>query len=132
VGQPVSRRDQTPLEPTWFLRRRGYAVFMARELTSLFVGGYLVFLLVWLARLGGGPEAFAAMMQATRHPTSVIPHTIVLAAAIYHSITWFNLSPKVSPVFVGEHRAPDALVAVAMGYGPWAAISGLVLWGLMR
>ena len=128
----MSRRYQTPLEPTWFLGRRGYAFFMARELTSLFVGGYLVFLLVWLASLAGGRETFAAMVQTTRHPASAILHAIVLTAAIFHSVTWFNLSPKVSPVFVGENRAPDALVAIAMGYGPWAAVSGLVLWGLMR
>ena len=33
----MSRRYQTPLEATWFLHRRGYALFMAREATSLFV-----------------------------------------------------------------------------------------------
>ena len=128
----MKRRYGTPLPPTWFMQRPGFRRFMAREVTSVFVGGYVVFLLFWLARLGQGPEAFTAMVQTTRHPNSMVLHTVVVAAAAYHSITWFNLTPQITPLFIGEDRLPDAIAAIVMGYAPWVGVSGVVLWGLLR
>ncbi|MFB3137795.1 MAG: hypothetical protein ACE10B_01065, partial [Phycisphaerales bacterium] len=52
----------------WFVRKAGYRRFMARELTSVFVGGYVVFLLVWLHQLGQGPQQYYALMESMRHP----------------------------------------------------------------
>jgi len=121
-----------PMPGTWYLHTWAYRLFMIREVTSVFIAAYLVFLLVWLYRLGQGPEQFEAMLRATRSPLSVVLHVLALAAALYHSCTWFNLTPKVMPVRVGEERLPDLLVAVAMGYFPWIVLSGLLVWGALR
>ena len=117
---------------TWFLKTGPYRRFMIRELTSFFIAGYLVFLLIWLHRLAQGPERFEAMLQATRSPLSIVFHLIVLAAALYHSITWFNLTPQAMPVRMGEDRLSPAAVAIAMGYLPWLVLSGLIIWGVLR
>ncbi len=128
----MSRRYRTPLSWHWFLERPGYLAFMAREATSIAIAGYLVYLLVWLDRLGRGPEAYQELLQATRTPMAIVLQGLVFAAALYHSITWFNLTPKIMPMYVGEDRVPDAWAAVLMGYLPWLAVTALVLWMVVR
>ena len=122
-----------PSMPTgWYLRKQPYRVFMLRELTSVFIAGYLVFLIVLLVRLGQGYEQYAAMMESLRSPLAVIAHGLALAAAVFHSITWFNLTPQVMPMRVGEERVPDAVAAIGAGYLPWLVVSAVILWGVMR
>ena len=72
------------------------------------------------------------MLVSMRSPVSVVFHGIVLSAALYHSITWFNLTPKVMPVRIGEDRVPGPLVAIGMGYLPWVVLSAVLLWGVLR
>jgi fumarate reductase subunit C len=120
------------ISPTWYLSNWPYRWFMVREMTSVFIGAYLVFLVVWLFRLAAGAQSFEQMLVAMRSPLSIVFHAIVLAAALYHSITWFNLTPKVMPVHIGEERLPAPLVAIGMGYLPWAVLSALVVWGVLR
>lgn len=128
----MKQRYQTPMSPTWFLQRSGFRKFMLREVTAVFVAGYVIFLIYCLHRLGQGAEGWAAMIETLRSPLSIVLHLIVLAAALYHSITWFNLTPKIMPMYLGEDRVPDVIAAVAMGYMPWVVISAILLWGLMR
>ena len=55
---------------------------------------------------------------------------LAMAAALFHSITWFNLTPKAMPVFRGENRLADPLVAFGMGYLPWIVVTVLIVWGV--
>ncbi len=121
-----------PFPRDWFERKGAYRRFMVREMTSVFIGGYIVFLLVWLDRMGQGPEQYQALAEAMRHPLAVALHMLALAAAMYHSITWFNLTPAVMPLRIGEDRLPNVVVAITMGYLPWMAVSGAILWGVLR
>ena len=121
-----------PMPKTWFMQNTRYRLFMIRELTSVFISGYLVFLLVWLHRVSQGPQPFEAMVQATRSPLAIVLHLLAFAAALYHSVTWFNLTPQVMPVRIGEDCVPRPIVAVAMGYLPWLVLSGLIIWGVLR
>ena len=105
---------------------------MARELTAVFVLGYVIYLLLWLRQFGLGPEAYAAAIESGRSPLIIVMHVIALLGAMYHSITWFNLTPKIMPMYVGEDRLPDAMAAIMMGYLPWAGVTGIVMWGLLR
>ncbi|MHC4448129.1 MAG: succinate dehydrogenase/fumarate reductase transmembrane subunit [Planctomycetota bacterium] len=124
-------RYRTPLPWYWFTRKRGYWKFMLREATSVFIAGYLVWLLVWLARLGSGPEAYPAMMESATSPAGTLLHLLAIAAAVYHSVTWFNLTPRIMPMYVKEDRVPDVWAAVAMGYLPWGLVTLVMLWGLL-
>ncbi len=125
---PYIRRMST----TWYLKTAPYRRFMVREVTSFFMAGYLVFLLVVLARLDNGPEAYGALLATLRSPLSVIGHGLVLLAALYHAITWFNLTPKAVVVRIGEERLAGTVVAIAAGYGPWIVVSAIILWGVLR
>ena len=128
----MKERYQTPLSSTWFMERPGYRRFMAREATAIAIAAYLVYLLVWLHRLGEGPAAFSALLEAARHPVSVVLHGLVFGAVLFHSITWFNLTPKIMPLYVAEERVPDVWAAAIMGYLPWALVTAVVMWGVLR
>ena len=125
----MKHRYQTPLPSTWFTQRPGYRRFMAREATAILVAGYLVLLLVWLARFGDGAEAYVALIEWCRSPVSVVLHVVFLIGALYHSTTWFNLTPKIMPLYVAEEKVPDFWAAIMMGYGPWLTVSAIVVWG---
>ena len=124
----MRERYQTPLPWSWFTQRRSYRLFMAREATSVFLAGYLVYLIVWIYRIGQGPEGLAVAIDSARHPLTVAMHILALVAALYHSITWFNLTPKIMPMYIGEDRVPDFWAAVLMGYLPWTFVTFIILW----
>ena len=122
-----------PYPKDWFLRTGAYRLFMLRELTSVCIAGYLVFMLWWLYQLGkGDTESFRSLLSIAEHPVSIGLHTIALIAAAWHSITWFNLTPLVMPMRIGEDRVPNVVIAIAMGYGPWLVVSGFVLWATLH
>ena len=56
---------------------------------------------------------------------------MALAFAIYHSVTWFNLTGVVQVVRLGERQVPPRLVT-AGNFGLWAIVSGVLLWFFLR
>ncbi len=128
----MSQRYQTPMGALWFLSRAGYRRFMAREMTAFALAVLLVYLLYWLRAIGDGYTAYVRMVELTRNPLSVTVLGLVFGAVLYHSITWFNLTPKIMPMYVAEEKVPDLWAAIIMGYLPCAAVSAVVLWGVMR
>ena len=131
--KPVSKpRYQTPMGPLWFLRRAGFRRFMAREMTAFALAAFLVYLLYWLRAIGDGYTAFVQMVELTRNPVVVTVLGLIVGAALYHSITWFNLTPKIMPMYVAEEKVPDAWAAIIMGYLPCSAVTAVVLWSVMR
>ena len=58
-------------------------------------------------------------------------HVLAFVAALYHSITWFNLTPKIMPLYIGEDRVPDFWAAILMGYLPWTLITFIILWRIV-
>ncbi len=107
-----------PMPANWWMMKKTYALFIIRELTCVFVGGYALFLLVLVARREE-PEAFVAWVNS---PLLIILQIIALPMVLYHSITWFNLTPTVMVVWRGEERVSPLLIAGA-NYVAWAIIS---------
>lgn len=116
----------------WFFERPGYVRFMVREFTGFFVGGYLVVLLVTLSKLGGGEAAFAEWLGSVSGPWWMIGHVVALAAAVWHSVTWFAVVPQAMPIYLGEDRVPAPIAAVFMGYGPWLTVTAVIVWWVLR
>ena len=115
---------------TWFFDHPRYMRYMARELTCLFIGAYTMLLVVGLARLAQGREAYEAFLTALQAPGSIVFHGLALVFAVYHSATWFNLTPKALPVQIGEDFLPDWVIA-GLHYAAWIAVSvaALILAG---
>ncbi|HEX5091659.1 MAG TPA: fumarate reductase subunit C [Burkholderiales bacterium] len=124
----MSRRPYVREESwRWVLRHPRYLRYMAREFSCLFIGAWTFLLIVGLKRLAEGPQAWEAFLAALRSPLSVTFHVVALAFAVYHSITWFNLTPKALPLQLGESFVPDRLVSGAHFLG-WGVLSAAVLW----
>jgi fumarate reductase subunit C len=61
---------------------------------------YAAILLAGLVCLWRGPEAFEAYRHFLASPWSLLMHLLVLAAAIWHVWTWFQILPKTLPKLV--------------------------------
>ena len=112
---------------TWWLRKKTYFLFMLRELTCIFVGGYALFLLVLISR-AQDPSAFRYILT---HPLAVVFQVVAIPMVLYHSITWFNLTPKAVVVWWGEERVSPLLIA-GSNYAVWLVVSALVAWFALR
>lgn len=105
----------------WFTRRPRYVRYMAREFSCFFVAAYGVLMVVGLQRLAAGPAAWQDFLDALRSPASIAFHVVALAFSLYHSMTWFNLTPKAIPL---------PFVAAAH-YAGWVLLSSLILAGAL-
>ena len=114
-----------PVSNTWWLKRKPYILFMIRELTSVFVAGYCIFLLVLVYKLTQGAEAYDNLMAILKSPSSVALHLVTLSFVLYHTITWFNLTPKILVLYKGEERISQGLVAGTF-YAGWVVVSIIV------
>jgi fumarate reductase subunit C len=115
-----------PIPATWWLHNRHVLLFMIRELTSLFVAGYAIFLLILLYRFRSGAEAFHQFYEGLRTPGSAMLHIVALVFVVYHSITSFNAAPQIMVVRRGEDAVSPFVIAGA-NYLMWLILSGLVL-----
>lgn len=115
-----------PIPATWWLQKKSYTLFMIRDVTSVFIAGYCVFLMVLMLRAYQSPNAFYDFFDALKSPLSVILHLIALAFAVYHSVTFFGLTPRVVVVFRGEEKLPESLI-VGAHYAAWVVVSLIVL-----
>jgi fumarate reductase subunit C len=115
-----------PITSEWIFRHPRYVRYMVREFSCLFIGGWTV-LMVWgLRQLSEGPVAWAAFLELLRSPASIVFQLLTLAFAAYHSVTWFNLTPKALPVQLGEEFVPGWVIAGAHFAG-WAVLSFIIL-----
>lgn len=112
---------------SWFFRQPRYLRYMAREVTCLFIGAYAVLLVVGLRRLAEGREAYEGFLQALTGPASLIFHLVVLVFALYHTTSWFNVTPKAMPVQVGEDFLPGGII-VGAHYAVWLVVSAALLF----
>lgn len=110
----------------WFLRQPRYMRYMAREVTCIFIGAYAVVLLVALQRLAEGRQAYEAFLQALASPVSMVFHLVVLVFALYHTTSWFNVTPKAMPIQAGEDFLPGAII-VGAHYAAWLVVSVALL-----
>lgn len=116
---------------TWWLQRRSYFYFMMRELTALFIAAFCVELLVFVYRIKQGPMSYMDFLDQLKHPAAIGFHFIAFLFAAYHSITWFNLTPKAIVVRTGEDKVPDAML-ILPNYVAWVVLSAGLVWVVFR
>lgn len=123
----MSRRPYVrKVERSWWLHHPRYVAYMIRELTSLFVGLYCALLVVGLVRLAQGQAAWDGFLAALSSPLSVAFQLVCLAFAVYHSVTWFLLTPKAMPLMIKDEPVPGTVI-VGAHYATWAVVSIVVL-----
>ena len=97
----------------WWRRNPFFLHYMAREATAVFVVIYAAILLVTLARLAQGEDSFERWIAMLRSPASIVVHSVLLAAFLYHTWTWFRIMPKTMPpvVVAGRRLGANAITA---------------------
>ena len=115
----------------WWLHRWRHLKFMLRELSSVAVGYFIVITLLQIRALAQGPESYAAFQDWLQAPVLIVLNMISFLFVVFHTITWFSVTPRAIALRVGGKRLPD-LALIAPNYVAWAVISGLVAWFILR
>jgi fumarate reductase subunit C len=128
MAEKMSRKPYLrEISSEWIFRHPRYVRYMVREFSCLFIGGWTLMMVWGLKQLAEGPAAWAAFLECLKSPASIAFHVVTLGFALYHSVTWFNLTPKALPLQVGEEFVPDGVIAGAH-FGAWAALSLGILY----
>src|SRR5262249_38899933 len=107
-------------------KKPAYTKFMIRDITSVFIAAYCLFLMCVMERANASPEEFKHFYATWTSPTSFILHLVVLAFAVYHIVTFFNLTPQVLVVFRGEENVPGTAIAGGH-FALWAIVSLIII-----
>jgi fumarate reductase subunit C len=112
------------------MQRASYLVFILRELSSVFVAWFVVYLLVLVRALSQGESSYRQFLDWSGSPFILLLNLVSLFFVVFHAVTWFNLAPKAMVVHVGRTRVPGSLIT-ASNYFAWAVASALVAWLLL-
>lgn len=127
MAEEVSRKPYVrEMTYRWIFRHPRYVRYMAREFSCIFIGAWTLMMVWGLRELAEGRPSWDAFLEMLRSPWSIAFHALVLGFSLYHTFTWFNLTPKALPVQVGEAFVPDAVIAGAH-YAAWAILSLVLL-----
>lgn len=91
-------------QPRHWWAHSPYRAYTIRELTGGALAIYAAILLAGLVCLARGPAAFEAYRQFLASPLSLSIHLLLLAAAVWHVWTWFQILPKTMPKLVWRGR----------------------------
>jgi fumarate reductase subunit C len=112
----------------WWVRRRSYLAFVLRELSSVFVAWFVVFLLLAVHAVAQGPGGYRRFLDWSASPWVLGANVVALAFVVLHAGTWlFTLSPHAMVVRLAGRRLSPA----AIGAGNLVAlvlVSALVVW----
>ena len=111
----------------WWLRKRSYFVFVMRELSSIFVAWWVVYLLVLVSAVSRGPKSYQAFQDFAGNPVVVVVNAVALGFVVLHAVTWFSLTPKAMVVRLRGRQLPGWLI-IAGQYVGLAVVSAFVLW----
>jgi fumarate reductase subunit C len=114
-----------PVSTWWWLRKRSYFVFVMRELSSLFVAWFVVYLLILVYAVGRSQPAYQAFFDWAATPWVVVLNVVASLFLVLHVVTWFNLTPQAMVVRIRGQRAPAALI-IAAQYAGLAIVSAFV------
>jgi fumarate reductase subunit C len=115
----------------WWLKRWSYLAFILRELSSIFVCWFIVYLLLLLDAVRRGPVQYHAFLGWSSSPVVLLLNIAALCFVVFHAVTWFNLAPQAMVVRLRGKRVPGSWIAGG-NYVAWAAVSGLVAWLILR
>ncbi|TGX48914.1 hypothetical protein DIT72_12915 [Marinobacter orientalis] len=120
---PLMRQSpyHRPRDPFWYMRRSVYRRYMVREATSVFIGLWMLNLILGILQLSRGEAAWTAWLTWQQHPLMLTFSGLTLIMAMVHTTTWFAIAPKAMPKFI----AGKAVVHQQVVIGHWL-VFGLV------
>ena len=125
------RTYRRPISTFWWTKRRSYFVFVMRELSSIFVAWWVVFLLLLVNAVGRGETAYDDFLDWASSPWVVVLNIVAMAFVVLHLVTWFSLTPQAMDVRLRGRPVPAAPI-IASQYVGLAAVSAFVYWLVTR
>ncbi len=126
MSAPVTYRQ--PLSRLWWLKKRTYFLFVMRELSSIFVAWFAVFLMMMVFAIGRGEAAYQNFLNWAASPVVVVVNIVALAFAVLHTVTWFALTPQAMVVRGPGGRQVRAMKEVRVA-GQWVPAATVVRVG---
>ena len=114
----------------WWLRRRSYLVFVIRELTSVFVAWFVVFLLLLVRAVSQGEREYQRFLDLSATPWMLALNVVALFFVVFHTVTWFTLAPQAIVVRLRGRRVPGRLI-VGLHFLAWALLSAFMAWVIL-
>ena len=114
----------------WWVRKPSYFLFVMRELSSLFVAWFVVYLLMFIAAVVGGEQEYDDFLDRASSPLFLVVNAIALGFLVLHTVTWFSLTPKAMVLDLGGRRVPGAVI-IAAQYAGLAVVSAFIYWLLV-
>jgi len=121
---------QRPIPLFWWLERPSYLLFVLRELSSVFVAWFVVYLLLLINAVSSGPAQYERFVDRSGHWWVVVINLIALGFVLLHAVTWFGLAPKAIVVQLRGRRVQPRLIAVAH-YLLWLVLSAIIAWVIL-
>jgi fumarate reductase subunit C len=123
----VARLYRPQIRLLWWLSRRSYTMFVLRELSSVFVGWTVVYLLLLIRAVGRGSAQYQRFLDWSASPWLVVLNVVTLAFLLLHAITFINLTPQAMVVRVRDRRIPGPLLAGSL-YLVLVVVSAVLAW----
>jgi fumarate reductase subunit C len=126
-GEFYARWYKPRISRLWWLRRRSYLVFVIRELSSVFVAWFVVFLLLLVRAVAQGEREYQRFLDLSANPWMLALNVITLFFVVFHTVTWFAAAPQAIVVRLRGRRVP-ANVVLLLHYAAWVLLTGLLAW----
>jgi fumarate reductase subunit C len=119
------------LSTYWWAGKWPYVKFILRELSSVFVAWFVIYLLLFVRAVARGPEAYRAFLDFSGKPVLLIVNLVAFLFITFHAFTWFAVAPQAIVAHVGTKKVPPFLIAAAH-YAAWIVVSAALAWLLLR
>jgi fumarate reductase subunit C len=116
---------RTRVSTWWWLKRGAYVAFILREVSSVFVAWFVVFLLLLVHAVSAGEAEYKEFLSWAAHPAVVVLNLVSFVLVTFHAVTWFNLAPQAMVVRMKGKRVPGLWIAGG-NYAAWAVVSLVV------
>lgn len=113
----------------WWRRDPFFLRYMAREATALAVAAYAIVLLTGVWRLAQGEAQFNGWLRAMQGAPAIVLHLVLLAAMVYHALSWFAIMPKTMPMLFVRGQRVQARTITRAGLGA-VVIASIALFAL--
>lgn len=121
------RRYRQPVTRLWWVHRRSYLLFVLRELSSVFVAWFVVYLLLLVHATSAGQDSYARFLVWSANPVVVAVNAVAFIFLLLHAVTWFGLAPRAIVPHIRGRRVP-ARAVLAGHYAAWLVVSAVIVW----
>src|SRR5262249_21143389 len=73
----------------WWLKRWSYFSFILRELSSIFIAWFVVYLLLLVRAVIQGDARYQQFLRFSGSPVVVLLNVVSLGFVVFHTVTWF-------------------------------------------